>query len=299
MIYPRPLQPGDAIAILSPASAIKNELIDSACATLRSWGFRPVVCAHSKGKWGSYSGTVEERLADIHDALADPSVRAILCARGGYGVVHLLEHFEPGLWSRDPKWVMGFSDISAFHAAVAMDGVASIHSPMCKHLTEHPDDEASCSLRAILTGTMPDYTVDADPHNRKGEAEGQIYGGNIAVLSGLLSTKYNLLRKDHILFIEDIDEEIYSIERMLYHLRLSGVLESTRALIVGQFTDYKHPSKDFDNMYDMVERMVADYSFPVAYNFPVGHVDYNLPIVEGANARLTVGDDHVRLTLSR
>ena len=145
---------------------------------------------------------------------------------------------------------------------------------------------------------MPDYEGAADPHNRLGEAEGRIYGGNIAVLSGLLSTPFNLLRKDHILFIEDIDEAIYSIERMLYHLRLNGTLASTRALIVGQFTEYK-PSKDFDNMYDMVQRMVADYDFPVAYNFPVGHVDYNLPIIEGANARLVVTPDKVRLTLSK
>ncbi len=298
MIYPRPLKPGDAVAILSPASAIKNELVDSACKALESWGFRPVVCPHCKGSWGSYSGTVEERMADIREALADESVRAILCSRGGYGVVHLLEHFEPGMWQRDPKWVMGFSDISAFHAALARDGVASIHSPMCKHLTNHPDDESSRSLRAILTGTMPDYRVEPDHRNRQGVAEGQIYGGNIAVLSGLLSTDFNLLRKDHILFIEDIDEAIYSIERMLYHLRLSGVLASTRALIVGQFTEYK-PSKDFDNMYDMVQRIVADYDFPVAYNFPVGHVDHNLPIVEGSHARLEVAADSVRLTLSQ
>ncbi len=298
MIYPRPLKPGDAVAILSPASAIKNELVDSACKTLESWGFRPVVCPHCKGSWGSYSGTVEERMADIREALADESVRAILCSRGGYGVVHLLEHFEPGMWQRDPKWVMGFSDISAFHAALARDGVASIHSPMCKHLTNHPDDESSRSLRAILTGTMPDYRVEPDHRNRQGVAEGQIYGGNIAVLSGLLSTDFNLLRKDHILFIEDIDEAIYSIERMLYHLRLSGVLASTRALIVGQFTEYK-PSKDFDNMYDMVQRIVADYDFPVAYNFPVGHVDHNLPIVEGSHARLEVATDSIRLTLSQ
>lgn len=298
MIYPRPLKPGDAVAILSPASAIKNELVDSACATLESWGFRPVVMPHCKGNCGSYSGTAEERLADIRQALADPSVRAILCSRGGYGVVHLLEHFEPGMWQRDPKWVMGFSDISAFHAALARDGVASIHSPMCKHLTNHPDDESSRALRAVLTGTMPDYTVAPDHRNRLGEAEGQIYGGNIAVLSGLLSTDFNLLRKDHILFIEDIDEAIYSIERMLYHLRLNGTLASTRALIVGQFTEYK-PSKDFDNMYDMVQRIVADYDFPVAYNFPVGHVDHNLPIVEGSHARLTVAPDAVRLTLTQ
>ncbi len=298
MIYPRPLKPGDAVAILSPASAIKNELVDSACKTLESWGFRPVVCPHCKGSWGSYSGTIEERMADIREALADESVRAILCSRGGYGVVHLLEHFEPGMWQRDPKWVMGFSDISAFHAALARDGVASIHSPMCKHLTNHPDDESSRSLRAILTGTMPDYRVEPDHRNRQGVAEGQIYGGNIAVLSGLLSTDFNLLRKDHILFIEDIDEAIYSIERMLYHLRLGGVLASTRALIVGQFTEYK-PSKDFDNMYDMVQRIVADYDFPVAYNFPVGHVDHNLPIVEGSHARLEVAADSVRLTLSQ
>lgn len=298
MIYPKNLKKGDKIAIVSPASKIDPALVDGACATLEAWGFRPVVGKHCKSASGSFSGTARQRLDDLSEAFSDPEVRAVLCSRGGYGVVHLLESLTEELLRRDPKWMIGFSDISALHAAAVRYGVASVHASMAKHLTEHPDDECCHALRAILAGSMPDYSTGPDPHNRPGKAEGQIAGGNLAVLTGLVSTPFDLLTGDRILFIEDIDEAIYKVERMLYTLRLNGTLSRTRGLIVGQFTGYS-PSDDHRHMYDMIEQMVEGYDFPVAYNFPVGHVDRNLPIVEGANARLTVDTCGVRLTLSR
>ena len=225
-------------------------------------------------------------------------MRAVLCSRGGYGVVQMIEHFRDSMWNNDPKWLIGFSDISALHAVSVHAGVVSVHASMCKLLTEHPDCQCSHTLHDILTGKLPDYEVAGDARNREGSVSGTVTGGNLAVLSGLISTPYDLLKKDHILFIEDISEAIYRIERMLYTLRLNGTLARTKALIVGQFTDYK-PSVDHQCMYDMIEKMVADYDFPVAYNFPVGHVDYNLPILEGAQADLTVTKDKVRLTFKR
>lgn len=298
MIYPKPLKQGDSVAIVSPASKIDAKLVDGACATLEAWGFRPVVGSCCKGECGSFSGTVGQRLGDLRAALENPDVRAVLCSRGGYGVVQMIEHFRDSMWNNDPKWLIGFSDISALHAVSVHAGVVSVHASMCKLLTEHPDCQCSHTLHDILTGKLPDYEVAGDERNREGSVSGTVTGGNLAVLSGLISTPYDLLKKDHILFIEDISEAIYRVERMLYTLRLNGTLARTKALIVGQFTDYK-PSVDHQCMYDMIEKMVADYDFPVAYNFPVGHVDYNLPILEGAQADLTVTKDKVRLTFKR
>ncbi len=298
MIYPRPLKKGDAIAIVSPASRIDPRLVDGACRTIESWGFRPIVSMHCKGEVGSFSGTVDERLSDLRQAFANPEVRAVLCSRGGYGVVQLLEHLDVSMWRNDPKWLIGFSDISALHAASQQAGVASIHASMCKHLTEFPDDACSRHLLDILTGIMPDYRLPGDIHNRLGQAKGTIVGGNMAVLSGLLSTPFNLFKKEHILFIEDVSEAIYRVERMLYTLRLNGVLDHTKALIVGQFTDYK-PSKDHPSMQEMIENMVSDYDFPVAYNMPIGHIDHNLPIIEGAEVELSITETDVCLNFSQ
>lgn len=294
MIYPKPLKEGDAIAIVSPASKIDGRLVDGACATIRKWGFQPIVSPHCKGEYGSFSGTKGQRLEDLRQALSNSHVRAILCSRGGYGTVQLLDQLPTEIWTADPKWMIGFSDISALHAAAHHAGVASIHASMCKHLTDHPDDECSHALLQILTGRMPDYTVAGNPRNRCGKATGSIAGGNLAVLAGLFSTPFNLLEEDHILFIEDIAEAIYRVERMLYTLRLNGVFEHTKALIVGQFTDYK-PSADHACMYDMIEDMVAGYDFPVAFDFPIGHVDCNLPIIEGAIASIEVEPAYTRL----
>ena len=273
-------------------------MVDGACATLEAWGFRPVVGSCCKGECGSFSGTVGQRLGDLRATLENPDVRAVLCSRGGYGVVQLIEHFRDSMWNSDPKWLIGFSDISALHAVSVHAGVVSIHASMCKLLTERPDCQCSHTLHDILTGKLPDYEVAGDSRNREGSVSGTVTGGNLAVLSGLISTPYDLLKKDQILFIEDISEAIYRVERMLYTLRLNGTLAHTKALIVGQFTDYK-PSIDHQCMYDMIEKMVADYDFPVAYNFPVGHVDYNLPMLEGAQADLSVTKDKVHLTFKR
>ena len=294
MIYPNPLKKGDSIAIISPASKIDGKLVDNACETIKSWGFNPVVSDFCKGEHGSFSGTVEQRLQDFKAAFADEKVRAVLCSRGGYGAVQLLKYFKRSMWTTDPKWLIGFSDISALHAASCHAGVASLHASMCKCLAEQPESESSLKILEILTGRMPEYTIGGNSRNREGYAEGTITGGNMAVLSGLVSTPYDLLGKGDILFIEDVAEPIYKIQRMLYTLRLNGTLGQIKGLIVGQFTEY-NASQDYSDMYGMVEEMVSDYKFPVAYNFPIGHTDRNLPIVEGAKAAFEVTKENARL----
>lgn len=288
MIFPESLKKKDKIAILSPAGSIDGRLVDGACKVLSEWGFSPYVSEYCKGKYGTYSGTVKDRLADIVNAFSDPSVKAVMCSRGGYGAVQLLEYLPVSLLKDNPKWVLGYSDITALHAAMVNAGIISIHSAMCKHLCESGGEDA-CSLyiREILQGKIPEYSVDGHIFNREGNSSGILVGGNLAVMCGLISTPVDLLKKDRILFIEDISEPIYKIERMLYNLRLSGVLAGIKGLIVGQFTEYNLDPNN-ESMYEMIHRMVGDYNYPVAFDFPVGHVDYNLPMLEGANVDFVV-----------
>ncbi len=303
MLIPPFLKPGDKFAIISPSGTVLTERVEGAVRAIEKWGFTPVVGEHCKGEYHAYSvithsAAPEHRLADLQWALRHPQVRAILCSRGGYGAVHLLEHLDIDQLARDPKWLIGFSDISALHAAWHRAGVVSIHSPMAKHLTLYDiDNETNRINYNILTGKgLPTYNEPHHHYNRSGIATATITGGNLAVLMSLLATPYNIIMPGHILFIEDVAEQVYQVQRLLYHLRLAGILPRLAGLIVGQFT--KHRGDDTTAMYDMIHDMVAPYHYPVAFNFPIGHVERNVPLVEGTTATLEVSDENVRLQLS-
>ena len=280
-----------------------SERVDGAVRAIEKWGFVPVVSEYCKEEYHAYnvithSASPENRLADLQWALNDPQVRAILCSRGGYGAVHLLEHLDLDHLSSDPKWLIGFSDISALHAAWHRAGIVSIHSPMAKHLTLYDSNNETNSINYnILTGkNLPTYNEPPHPQNRKGIATATITGGNLAVLMGLLATPFNIIKPGHILFIEDVAEQVYQVQRLLYHLRLAGILPCLAGLIVGQFT--KHRGDDTTAMQDMIHDMVAPYHYPVAFNFPIGHVPRNLPMVEGSTATLQVTATATTLDMS-
>lgn len=289
-IFPRPIAPGDKIAILSPASIINPDYVDGACSWLSSRGYVPVVEPHTLGSVGSYSGTPLERLADFRAALADPEVRAVLCSRGGYGAVHLLPDFPIDEWLADPRWLIGFSDISALHAMLNSHGIVSVHASMCKALAlREADDADNRRLFAILEGMRPVCEVAPHPFNRFGEASGHLRGGNLAVIADLIATPVSPFAdpESTILFIEDIAEPIYKVERILWQLRLMGFLDRVAGIIIGQFTDYR-PDRNFPDMYTMLDAVLSGVTCPVAFNFPVGHVDHNLPLLSGAPVTLSV-----------
>lgn len=285
--YPQPLVAGDTIAIVSPAGPVEAHKVEGARRVLEDEGFKVLVGPHALGNNGNYSGTADERYADMAEALTNPEVRAVLCSRGGYGVVHLLDRLAALPLADDPKWVIGYSDISAMHGLMASKGIASIHSPMTAQVMLGADDPDTASLLEILRGGRPAYVFDSHAYDRRGIAAGQLYGGNMAVLNELVNTPFDILKPDRILFIEDISEPVYKIERMLYQLRLSGVLPRIRGLVVGQFTEYGH-DRNYADMETMIRDMTAPYSYPVAFNVPVGHVDHNLPLIEGADVTLKV-----------
>ncbi|MDE6393205.1 MAG: LD-carboxypeptidase [Muribaculaceae bacterium] len=301
-LQPALLSPGDRIAVVSPASEVNPDYIDGAVRFLESEGFRPFVAPHAKGPAaGSYAAPDSGRLADLTDAWSDPSVRAILCARGGYGCCRLIDRIPLRLIADNPKWLIGFSDISILHALSLKAGVMSLHAPMARHLTLLPADHyCTRAMMRILTDGLPvEYIAPAHPLNRTGQAEGMLAGGNLAVINGLAATPFDPLDSDKplILFIEDISEAIYAVERMLIRLRLAGRLDSIKGLVVGHFTEYR-PDRNHPDMETMISRMLGDVPFPVAFGFPAGHTDDNLPLPLGAAATLTVTGEETSLVLS-
>lgn len=298
MTQPAPLLPGDRIAILSPASIIDPAYVDGACTTLSAWGFRPEVYPHALGAHGSFSGTRRERLDDLSQALADPDIKAILCSRGGYGCAHLLDCLDAdaALWSH-PKWIIGFSDISALHALWGKREIASIHASMTKHLTLGPEDPLNRRLLYILSGegcpavewTAPEDTAS---YCRPGAGAGILRGGNLAVISALIRTPYDPFIPGSILLVEDIAEPIYKVERIMWQLRMCGILKSLSGLIFGQFTDYR-PSRDHLTMEKMLAQFADDLPAraPVAFSAPIGHIDTNHPVLLNSPATLSVGSD--------
>lgn len=293
-ITPPLLKDGDVIAIASPASAIDSNLIEGAAKALCAEGFTPRIMPHACGRSGSYSGSAEERLADLQGALDDPSVKAILCSRGGYGAVHILPHLR----LTQAKWLIGFSDISALHALWQHHGWQSIHGSMAKELAlkKCQNNEANLRLFEILrTGKMPEIEYTSELGSIPGTTTGRLIGGNLAVLEGLASTPYDMLNKGDILVIEDIAEPIYKVERILHRLKLSGALQKLKGLIVGQFTEYKS-SADYSDMYTMIAHEISSLNYPISLGAPIGHIDNNLPFIEGIEATLAVTPSSTKIT---
>ena len=299
-----------SIRIISPSGAINPDFIDGASQRLRAWGFEVSESAHARGGFGRFSGTDEERLADLTEALSDSSVDFILCSRGGYGLQRIIDqivHHTPT--------IIGFSDITALHQLCALTPYTVHHTPytvhhtpytvhhtpytihglMCKHIATLPEDSEALQLfRQALSGKPLHYDLPPHPLNRFGEAEGTLIGGNLSVLYGLQGTPYSLnaVLDTHpegcILFIEDICERHYHIDRMMRNLRMSGVLSRIKGLVVGQFTDCDCDPLMGCSVYDTIYEAVAEYSYPVLFDFPAGHVDDNRPLYLNSPAQLQV-----------
>lgn len=277
------------IRIISPSGHLDPSLIEQASARLRTWGYIVSVGAHARESYGRFAGTDEARLVDLTEALRDPSVDLILCARGGYGMQRIIDRV-PAI----TKPILGFSDITALHQLSALSHQPSLHGIMCKHIATLPDEaEPLQDLRKALAGEALEYTIPAHPLNRPGSVTAPVIGGNLSVLYGLQGTKYSLPFREgvgvgSILLIEDIGERHYHIDRMMRNLRLSGVLAHISGLIVGQFTDCEDDPLMQQTVYETIKEVVADYDYPVLFNAPFGHVEHNLPLWLGVPTRLDV-----------
>ncbi len=290
LIFPPYLQPGDKVTILSPSSKIDKMLLKGAKKHLESWDLEVVMGKHAGNSHGKYAGTIKQCTTDLQSALDDPEIKAILCSRGGYGAVHLADKLDFTRFREQPKWLMGFSDITVLHNLIQYNGVASLHSPMARHLTMMPaDDPCTLHLKNILFGNLPAYTCEKHKLNKQGTAQGILRGGNMSVFYGLRGTPFDIPAEGTILFIEDVSERPHCIERMMYNLKLGGVLEKLSGLIIGQFTEYEEDKSLGKDLYGALADLVKEYDYPVCFNFPVGHVDYNLPLINGARVELNVG----------
>ena len=289
------------IRIVSPSGVIDPSYIDGASERLRRWGFEVSEGLHARDSFGRFAGTDDARLADMAEALNDPTLDLILCARGGYGMQRIIDRVP-----KINKPILGFSDITALHQLSAISHQPSLHGVMCKHIdTLSEDGEVLQALRAALRGETLDYSMPAHSLNRIGEATAPIVGGNLSVLYGLQGTPYGLpevirqMPVAPILLIEDICERHYHIDRMMRNLRLSGVLANLSGLIVGQFSDCEDDSSmPAQTIQQTILEAVADYSYPILFDTPCGHVERNLPIWLHQPATLKITQDNAQLTIS-
>lgn len=294
--FPPFLQKGDKVIIVSPSSKIDKLFLKGAKKRLESWGLKVVMGKHAGGASGRYAGTVRQRLKDLQDAMDDSKAKAILCSRGGYGAVHLVDKLDFTVFCEHPKWLIGFSDITALHGLFQKNGYASLHSLMARHLTVEPEDDVCAGyLKDMLFGNLPVYTCEKHKLNRRGSTQGILRGGNMAVAYGLRGTPYDIPAEGTVLFIEDVSERPHAVERMMYNLKLGGVLGKLSGLIVGQFTEYEEDRSLGKDLYAALADLVAEYDYPVCFNFPVGHVTRNFPLISGARIELVVGKKNVEL----
>lgn len=299
MIVPPFLKEGALVGMVSPAGKIAENEIKRAESFLDAHGFRHIRALHVADAWHQFSATDEKRAADFMEMLLNPEVEAIWCSRGGYGAIRLLDLIDFSVLQSHPKWLIGYSDITVFHSVLQNRlGMMSIHGPMVRSLKEGSYDETGMSrLWNLLKGELPDYKIHAHPLNRSGLAKGTLIGGNLSLLFSFIGSQYDFDPKGKILFIEDVSEYLYHLDRMMYGLKVSGKLAGLSGLIVGQMTDMQDNETPFGfTVNQIIADVIKEYSYPVMFDFPAGHSRQNEPIVLGAKVRMSVSESESELS---
>lgn len=282
------LQKGDLIYITAPAKAIEQEHVLFAKAFLEINGFKVKISANCLGQHNYFSGTDEERQADFQEGIDDPEVKAILCARGGYGCVRIVDQLNWAGMLRHPKWIIGFSDITVFHHRMQKFNLPSIHSSVALNFKEN-SKEALTTMVDALTGTLTEISTTPNVNNQFGSCSGKLIGGNLSIIYSLLGTNDALDFTDSILFIEDLAEHLYHIDRMIFALEKAGNLSKIKGLIVGGMTDLEDTTIPFGaTIESIILRPFEFRKIPIAFNFPAGHISDNRALVLGANYELNV-----------
>ncbi|GAB3233441.1 LD-carboxypeptidase [Hymenobacter seoulensis] len=286
---PLPLRPGDRVAIVCPARKASHEELAAAIATLESWGLQVVLGASTNVGYHQFGGADEVRRQDVQQQLDDPSIRAILCARGGYGTTRIIDSLDFTRYAQAPKWVAGFSDITALNSHLLNLGHQSIHGVMPLLFHQEGGQESLESLRRALFGEPVSYTAPAHQLNILGTATGELVGGNLSMLQTLTGTASDASTAGRILFLEDIDEYLYAIDRMLVHLNRTGKLRQLAGLVVGHFTNPQDNAVPYGQTpHEIINQYAGAYGFPIAHGFPVGHEPDNQALIVGRMARLVV-----------
>lgn len=299
IIQPPALQSGDLIGITCPAGYMPKEKVNDCVRSLRLWGYE-VLVGHTVGSKSKtyFSGTDEERVSEMQAMLDAPEIKAILCGRGGYGTGRIIDKLDFAAFKKHPKWIIGFSDITVLHLHLnARLRIASLHAPMAAAFQNGgAKNKYVKSLQDLLAGRQTEYIVKPNLLNRRGVAKGEIIGGNLALVAHLAGTKSFPKTAGKILFLEDIDEQLYNIDRMLHQLKRCGALDHLSGLIFGGFSKTKDTERPFGKkLNQLLFDVVASYDYPICFNFPVSHETANYSLKEGGYYELKVDDSSVFL----
>ena len=293
------LQKGDTIGIVCPAGFMAVEKVQTCIHTLLDWGYKVKTGKTVGGDSTTYfSGTEEERLADFQQMLDDDEIKAVLCGRGGYGMTHIIDKIDFKHFKKNPKWIIGYSDITVLHAHLYSNyTISSLHAPMAGAFNEEGyTNEFVLSLKNALAGKKIKYSCPTHPFNRNGEAIGELIGGNLSLLAHCTGTDSDIKTKGRILFIEEVGEYSYNIDRMLYQLKRSGKFSKLAGLIIGGFTEMKDTERPFGKeVHEIIRDVIKEYDYPVCFDFAVSHTDRNYALKVGVRHTLRVGKSKVIL----
>ena len=294
------LKAGDTVAIVAPSGVLKNRSkeVNQAKALLKSWGLHSVVGKHVFSKANHFAGTDDERCEDFQNALDDPKISAIWCARGGYGTVRILDKLDYSKFKQNPKWVIGYSDITALHNQIHNAGVESIHAMMCTSLQDNILEikETVSTFKDAIFGEPLNYTLKGSKYNKLGNSSGQLVGGNLTMLHTMLGSKTSIDISGKILFIEEIGEYKYHLDRMLQSLKRAGYFDNCKGVIVGDMTKMRTNTTLWGSTIEqLILDALSDYDFPIAFNMPAGHEKDNRAMILGKNIQLTVTRDNTKV----
>ncbi len=293
MITPPFLKPGDKVAIVATARKVSVEEINPAISAFQSWGLQVETGQNLFESENQFAGTDEQRLADFQQMLDNPEVKAIICARGGYGTVRIIDQLNFTNFVKSPKWIVGYSDITVLHSHIHQHfGIETLHATMPLNF---PADGSSLpsmeSLRKCLFGESPEYLVKSGKLSRKGNAEGQLIGGNLSILYSLAGTASDIDTDGKILFIEDLDEYLYHVDRMMMNLKRGGKLDNLAGLVVGGMTQMRDNAVPYGKTAEeIIADSIKEFKYPVLFDFPAGHQEENMSLILGRDVVLEVSD---------
>jgi muramoyltetrapeptide carboxypeptidase len=292
------LKPGDTIGIVCPAGFMPFEKAQTCIETLTAWGFKVVVGKTLGNQFNYFSGTDKERLKDLQQMIDDKDIDAILCGRGGYGTGRIIDQIDFTKFVKHPKWIAGFSDITVVHCHLFSNyKIASMHAPMAAAFNDGQfNNQYIQSLHDALIGKKAKYQTKGNLLDQKGHGSGTLVGGNLSLLVNVIGTSSDIKTKNKILFIEEIGEYIYAVDRMMYQLKRSGKLEDLKGLIIGRFSDMKDTTIPFgETAEEAIKDLVKDYDYPVCFRFPVSHDKENYALKVGVKYKLKVEENLAEL----
>ena len=298
---PNYLQPGDSIAIVSPAGILKNKqaLIEQAKELAESWGLKVMIGKHVFNQNNHFAGTDEERAEDFQQALDNPNVKAIWSARGGYGSVRILDQLDFTKFQEQPKWIIGYSDVTAFHNHIHNLGIETLHAMMGTSMMYDAEEtmESIVTLKSALFGEALSYEIPSSKYNRKGEVEGELIGGNLSIMASMLGSDSQMNTDGKILFLEEIGEYKYAIDRMLQSLKRAGYFKNIRGLIVGDMTSIKkNTTKWGSSIEQLILDATSEYDFPILFGFPAGHEADNRALIFGRTITMNTEKETSKVT---